>query len=255
MTCCNHLPGVGMYGAVEKKLPLTFTAGSGLVQVLLHPGTVVDWGDGPPPVTQVGSTALTHTYAGGGPFQAEAQVAPGSSGTTGYIRGPALLSVDQWGAEDLNSAFSTGATIVSLASPNLTAVPTQAPPGVTIMSNMFANAGSFNGDISGWDTSLVTNMSGMFQNATTFDQDISGWDVSAVSIMTNMFRNATAFNQDLSGWDTTAVTNMGGMFNGAASFNQDLSGWCVEQIPSTPSGFDLNATSWTLPRPVWGTCP
>jgi len=45
------------------------------------------------------------------------------------------------------------------------------------------------------------------------------------------------------------------MFNSASSFNQDLSAWCVSNIYSQPSKFDYGATSWTLPRPVWGTCP
>jgi hypothetical protein len=45
------------------------------------------------------------------------------------------------------------------------------------------------------------------------------------------------------------------MFNAASAFNQDLSGWCVTRITSQPVGFDNGATSWTKPRPVWGTCP
>ncbi len=52
-----------------------------------------------------------------------------------------------------------------------------------------------------------------------------------------------------------AVTDMGGMFFNASSFNQDLSGWCVTEIPSVPADFDSGAGSWTLSRPIWGTCP
>jgi len=52
-----------------------------------------------------------------------------------------------------------------------------------------------------------------------------------------------------------AVTNMSYMFRGASAFNQDLSGWCVALIPSEPAYIDDYATSWTKPRPVWGTCP
>jgi len=48
---------------------------------------------------------------------------------------------------------------------------------------------------------------------------------------------------------------MTSMFSDARAFNQDLSGWCVSLIASAPSGFDNRATSWTLARPVWGTCP
>ena len=48
---------------------------------------------------------------------------------------------------------------------------------------------------------------------------------------------------------------MSDMFYGCSSFNQTLSGWCVTNIPSLPARFDTGATSWVLPRPVWGTCP
>jgi len=54
---------------------------------------------------------------------------------------------------------------------------------------------------------------------------------------------------------TSIVTDMSFMFDDAVAFNQDLSGWCVSNIASKPSGFDSQATSWVLARPVWGTCP
>ena len=78
---------------------------------------------------------------------------------------------------------------------------------------------------------------------------------SSVTYMNSMFQNATAFNGDISSWDVSSVTDMGEMFYGAVAFNQDLSGWCVSNIASKPPGFDNQATSWVLPRPVWGTCP
>jgi hypothetical protein len=43
-------------------------------------------------------------------------------------------------------------------------------------------------------------------------------------------------------------------FEEAYNFNQDLSGWCVSNVIMNYS-FDYGATSWTLPQPVWGTCP
>ena len=64
---------------------------------------------------------------------------------------------------------------------------------------------------------------------------------------------------DIGSWDdvssVTLVSRMNYMFNEATSFNQNLSGWCVSLITTEPSNFDTGATSWTLARPVWGTCP
>jgi surface protein len=72
--------------------------------------------------------------------------------------------------------------------------------------------------------------------------------------MGSMFYTSS-FNQDISNWNVSNVTSMGGMFRSAIAFNQDLSGWCVTNIPSIPTDFDTGATSWVLPKPVWGTCP
>ncbi len=127
--------------------------------------------------------------------------------------------------------------------------------GVTNMEAMFAGASLFNGDISGWDTSSVTDMGGMFYDALSFNQDISSWNTSSVNWMSSMFYNASSFNQDISSWNIFSVNWMSSMFYNASSFNHDLSGWCVTLIPSRPNVFDTGATSWTEPRPVWGTCP
>jgi len=97
-------------------------------------------------------------------------------------------------------------------------------------------------------------MATMFLNASAFDQNIMNWDVSNATAMNAMFNGASSFNQDISSWDVSSVNNMAAMFMNACSFNQDLSSWCVELITEEPTNFDLRATSWVLPRPVWGTC-
>jgi surface protein len=120
------------------------------------------------------------------------------------------------------------------------------------MGDMFLSC-PFNQPIGDWKVSQVYEMSYMFMNS-PFNQPIDNWDVSRVMDMSNMFNNAN-FNQNISKWNVGNVELMNRMFFNNRVFNQDLSGWCVEWISSPPTNFDGNASAWTLPRPVWGTCP
>ena len=72
------------------------------------------------------------------------------------------------------------------------------------------------GPMGGWDVSRVTDMSNMFANAKLFNGDISNWDVSNVRDMFGLFFGATSFNRDLSKktrekenekWDVSNVKN------------------------------------------------
>ncbi len=110
--------------------------------------------------------------------------------------------------------------------------------GVTDMTNMFRNAGEFNGNLSNWDVSKVTNMQGMFNSATAFNGDLSNWDVSNVKNMTNMFAVAVAFNGNLSNWNVSKVTTMEGMFFNAGLFNGDISNWDVSMVTDMLSMFE-----------------
>jgi surface protein len=99
------------------------------------------------------------------------------------------------------------------------------------------------------DVSSVRNMSDTFAEAKSFDQDISSWDVSSVTTMTNMFNSAYAFNQDISNWDVSSVMNMLDMFSNS-NFNQDISEW---NINSTVSTFDMfrNTKNFNQDLTIW----
>jgi surface protein len=125
-------------------------------------------------------------------------------------------------------------------------------------SQMFWFATNFNNggspSINNWNVSGVTTMATMFHSS-SFNQPIGNWDTRKVTNMGAMFYNTSTFNQDISNWETSGVTNMNDMFGLATSFNIDLSSWCVTLIPTVPFFFAVGASSWILPKPVWGTCP
>jgi len=151
---------------------------------------------------------------------------------------------------------------------------------MTNMSDLFFNAGTFNQDISSWDTSRVTNMYRMLTNTTTFNNDgspnigywdtsmvtnmnsmfigsfgfnqnIGSWNTSKVIVMNAMFMFATAFNNggssDIGKWNTAKVENMTSMFGYATAFNQNISTWNVGLVtPIPPPGFSNGASALTL---------
>ncbi|MBI9018687.1 MAG: BspA family leucine-rich repeat surface protein [Phycisphaerae bacterium] len=110
--------------------------------------------------------------------------------------------------------------------------------------------------VDNWGQLGFTSMSAAFDHCTNLvSVPRTSEGIEAVTNMTYMFFDAWSFNGNIDGWDTSNVTNMGWMFYNASSFNQDLSGWCVTNIPTGLPSFDYGASSWTLPRPNWGTCP
>ena len=201
----------------------------------------------------------THTYASPGNYTVT---------ITGTIEGWRFLSfatsyrlnikeIISWGTlrGENNSNENMFATCQNLVLTGVTDTPNLV--GITSLVRMFSFCSSLTtvNYMNSWDVSSVTSMSIMFYAASNFNQNIGSWDVSSVTDMTEMFIAASSFNQNIGNWDVSSVTSMSDMFNGASNFNQDLSNWCVTLIPSTPSDFSFNATSWTLPKPVWGTCP
>ena len=113
-----------------------------------------------------------------------------------------------------------------------------------------ASALSTYGDISTWDTSLVTVMSYLFSGKSSCNPDIGGWDTSSVTSMYLMFSDASSFNQDIGGWDTSSVTDTREMFDGASSFNQDIRGWDTSRVLDMMEMFDRAAFDWVLCWPI-----
>jgi surface protein len=94
--------------------------------------------------------------------------------------------------------------------------------------------GSFNQNISNWNTSKLTNASFMFSNQSNFNQNIGIWDVSKVTNMPIMLLNTTNFNQNLGSWNVSLVTifddaTLGGFADGiglsTANYDALLIGW------------------------------
>jgi surface protein len=198
----------------------------------IYNGTI-DWGDGN--ISANTFANKTHTYSSPGVYTITilgTNVGFGSINNVGDKL--KLIEIIQWGSFALQGASLQG----------------------------YWFSGCQNLKLSGVTDSLIlgytTDLTSMFNGCTSLTtiNNSNNWDVSNVQYMTNMFLNCNNFNDSgIKFWDVSNVTNMNGMFFLNILFNQDLSGWCVTLIPSLPINFDVGATSWVSPRPIWGTCP
>ena len=208
----------------------------------------IHWGDGHVYANVTGSQshrygdAGTHTVSITGDFT-RIILADGSEANAQKLR-----SIEQWGDirwESMERAFKGASNMAYHATdtPDLS--------GVASTHRMFADASSFDGDISSWDVSRVTDMSRMFRGATSFNQPLSSWNVSSVTNMASMFEWASSFNQPLS-WNVSSVTDMAHMFYSATSFNGDVSSWDVSRVTDmgnmfrNATAFDGDISSWSV---------
>ena len=99
---------------------------------------------------------------------------------------------------------------------------------ITDMSNLFFWKPRFNGNVSKWDVSNVTNMNCMFYACEDFNQSLNNWNVSNVTDMSEMFRHCSLFNQSLNNWNVSNVKDMIDLFRDCKKFNQDLNDWNVD---------------------------
>ena len=213
-----------------------------------YTGVTINWGDG----ASGPGNVKTHLYAAAGSY--DIQVSAQATGTIGLgLTG--LAGGRAWTGSDLvtrvtawnNLSTMKGAFAGAL---NLQSVPNYLPSSVTLITNMFNGAASFNSDISGWDVSRITDLTSLFQGATSFNQNISGWNTSAVTSLQSTFNGATSFNQPIGSWNTSSVTSFANTFSGASSFNQPLSQWDTSAATTMPFMFS-GASSFNQPIGNW----
>ena len=272
----------GNYSAFKMKVATT--SGSQVSLPYYGDGTysgTIDWGDGTIVENVFNNSYHTYSTTGVAEITITGEISKWQFDTRGS--GEVVLDILQWGSlQFLNNDGGYFGGCYNLT--NISAIDTPNLVGVTDLSNMFRNCYKLTGgtnlnswdvsnitnmnamfatvgngesleiDISSWDTSKVTDMSNMFYGA-NFNKPIGSWNVSGVTTMYNMFGYNIWFNQDVSPWNVSNVVNMDSMFAAASSMNQDLSYWCVTLIPTEPLNFWSYSGTWTLPKPVWGTCP
>ena len=223
----------------------TTSADESITLPLVGTDITINWGDGS--TTAGVSTPVDHTYNTAGNYTVQI-----TGGLTWFHLNNAadaskLVSLDQWGTASwasMENAFSGASNMVYNAgdAPDLS--------GVTDMSNMFASAAAFDGDLSSWDVSSVTDMNSMFSGASVFNQPLNDWNVSSVTDMSGMFYVARSFNQPLNDWNVSSVTDMSGMFYIARSFNQLLNDWNVSSVTDMNNMFAV-ARSFNQPLNDW----
>lgn len=111
-------------------------------------------------------------------------------------------------------------------------------------ASMFKGCKSFNGDVSGFNTSSVTDMNMMFYDATSFEgTGIENWNVMNVKRFDRMFTSASGFNGTIQNWNPTHAMTFSSMLEDATSFSQDLSTWRISSDLVDISKMFYHATS------------
>ena len=93
---------------------------------------------------------------------------------------------------------------------------------VASFQSIFSNQGTFNANLTFWNTSSAFNMDGMFFFAFQFNGLLSSFVTSRVENMRIMFQDCSNFNQPVAHFDVSRVVFFTGMFRGCNRFNQPV---------------------------------
>ncbi|SHF02777.1 surface protein, partial [Psychroflexus salarius] len=241
---CDFAPFVTTWQTTSSNENITIPTGGGAD--ITDFDFTIDWGDGTIETITGDDPDPSHSYAAAGTYTVSIRGTFPWMQQTDAANAVKLQTVVQWGDiqwEKTAEMFfqAENMTYNATDAPNLTQV--------TNMGGMFADASSFNGDISNWDVPTIQDFSAMFRGASSFNQDISDWDVSSATNMASMFFEALSFNQPVANWDVSNVTVFDNMFRGPAdpdgpqmSFSQDISSWNTISAESMVSMFERNRT-------------
>ncbi len=234
---------------------------------------IIDWGDGIVEQITGDDPDPNHSYAVAGEYEVRIGgtfprldmtdnadlVTYGNN--PGYAQNSAkLIEINQWGDIAWESTKN-----MFYQTPNLITYSATDAPDLSLASSvegMFAFTGISTADMSGWDVSTITNFTNMFTNATSFNGDVSGWSFSSDPFseatalnFTGMFNLASSFTgTGVAGWNVDNADSLTVMFSDAASFNQDLSGWNISNVKDMflmADGAGLSTVNYTSMLMAW----
>ena len=234
---------------------------------------IIDWGDGTVEQITGDDPDPSHSYTTAGDYEVRISGTFPHLDLTdnadlftygnnpGYAQNSAkLIGLKQWG----NIAWESMENMF-YQTPNLVSYTATDAPDVSLassMEGMFAFTGLTMADLSGWDVSTITNFANMFTNATSFNGDVSGWTFSSAPYsvanglnFTGMFNLASSFTgTGVAGWNVGNADSLAVMFADAAAFDADLSGWNISNVKDMflmADGAGLSSSNYTTMLTAW----
>lgn len=158
-----------------------------------------------------------------------------------------IVEILDWGLYDgmIKQPFRYGGTL------SLERVPNEAPQWTNSIAHLFELTRYEFEEIDDWDVSHIEDFSNSFASSAK-KGGLENWNVVNGKNFENMFFRSN-YNGNNSEWNMVSAENLNGMYFLASRYNQDLSGWYVVNFSSEPTNFSTGASSWKLPKPVWGT--